>query len=240
MNPGTPAGRALFFAEPVPYRTAVELQKRLHEARLQDRIGDTVLFLQHPPVVTIGTRGREDSLLLPRAAYAERGIELVRAGRGGDVTYHGPGQWVMYPVIKLGGRPQDSRGYLANLEQIAIDTAGAFGVEAFRVPGKNGAWTAAGKLAAIGFRVRRWVTMHGMSLNVSVDLEGFRTIIPCGLTDPVVSLQALLGEAAPSLSAVRDVLRERFEQQCGRALAVEHVPPGPLDNPATLVEGPAG
>lgn len=209
------------FDEPVPYQQGLDLQHLLLEARQKDEIPDTVLILQHTPTVTLGNRGRDNFLLKTPEEYNELGIELFRAERGGDVTYHAPGQWVLYPVIHLGGSEADSHGYLWNLEEVALRTLADFGVEGFRVDGKNGAWTAQGKVAAIGFRLKRWVAFHGMSFNVNPDLSGFRTIVPCGLLNqPVASMQSVLGDGYPPVNDVRDRLLANFSEVCGRRLEV--------------------
>jgi lipoyl(octanoyl) transferase len=203
----------------VPYATALQWQQRLHAARLGGDIPDTVLFLQHAPVVTAGRRARLNHLLTPPDLLRSRGIDFYVASRGGDVTFHGPGQWVMYPILKLGDREADTHGHLWNLEEIAIRTAADFGVPAWRVGGMSGAWAAAGKFAAIGFAVKRWITMHGMSFNVRVDLSGFSTIVPCGLVGTTVSSLAVeLGARCPAESAVRERLAFHFQNVCGRPL----------------------
>jgi lipoate-protein ligase B len=208
---------AVFLDRPVPYADGVRLQTALAEARRAETLPDIVLFLEHRPVITLGTRGRETFLLTPPDRLRELGIDFARASRGGDVTYHGPGQLVMYPILKLGEREPDAHGYLHNLEEIALRTCATFGVRAFRRPGLNGAWTEAGKIAAIGFRLKRWVTLHGMSFNVEDDLAGFRHIVPCGLAgEPVTSLRALLGVRGPDLAAVRAGMARIFSEVCGR------------------------
>lgn len=210
---------AVTFDEPQPYAAMVRTQERLVAAREADRIPDTVLFLEHRPVVTLGTRGRMGSLLASPEALAARGIELAHASRGGDVTFHGPGQLVIYPILRLGSHECDAHGYLWNLEETAIATAARFGVKAWRRDGKNGAWTEQGKLAAIGFRLKRWITMHGMSFNVAPDMVGFDTIIPCGLKgESVTSLQAILGARCPSLADAREAMRSVFESVFDRPL----------------------
>ncbi|MFH0909721.1 MAG: lipoyl(octanoyl) transferase LipB [bacterium] len=214
--------RALFFSRPVAYGDGVCLQEKLHAQRLAGEIPDTVLFLEHEPVITLGRRGRDNFLLVSEADLARRGIEVVHASRGGDVTYHGPGQIVVYPILKLGTNEADSHGYLWNLEEIAIRTAGDFGVKAFRREGKSGAWTDAGKIAAIGFQLKRWITLHGMSFNVDVDLAGFQAIVPCGLVgEPVASLKTILGDHCPTVVQVRESMKKHFEEVCGRRLSVE-------------------
>jgi len=210
---------AVQFDEPLPYQQGLDLQHRVLTARQNDEIPDTVLILQHTPVVTLGNRGRDNYLLLSKEEYAEKGIELFHAERGGDVTYHAPGQWVLYPIIRLSGGA--SHNYLWNLEEVALKTLADFGVEGFRVEGKNGAWTEQGKLAAIGFRLKKWVAFHGMSFNVCLDLSGFQTIVPCGLVgQPVASMQTVLGDACPPMEAVRDRLLANFSRVCKRELEI--------------------
>jgi lipoyl(octanoyl) transferase len=210
---------AFFFDKPVPYLEAVRLQERLHAARCAETIPDTVLFLEHTPVITLGARGRTEHLLANAERLRELGIECHKASRGGDVTYHGPGQLVMYPILRLGSHEADAHSYLFNLEEIAVRTAADFDVRAYRRAGMNGAWTDSGKIAAIGFRLRRWVTLHGMSFNVSPNLGHFSLIVPCGLHgEPVSSLQAIMGERCPSVSDVQDRMAHHFETVCGRRL----------------------
>jgi lipoate-protein ligase B len=207
------------FNDPVPYQRGLDIQHRLLDARQRDAIPDTVLILQHEPVVTLGNRGRENYLLKTEAEYRAMGIELFHAERGGDVTYHGPGQWVLYPILHLGGNEADAHGYLFNLEEIALRTLGDFGVEGCRREGKSGAWTDAGKVAAIGFRLKKWVSFHGMSFNVCNDSTGFETIVPCGLVgEPVASLRRILGDDCPSMEQVRDALLNHFAAVCNREL----------------------
>lgn len=210
---------SVHFKTPVPYQLGLSMQRRLLVARQQNKIPDTVLILQHKPVVTLGNRGRDNYLLKSEEEYQALGIELFRAERGGDVTFHGPGQWVLYPILHLGGNEADSHGYLYNLEEIAIRTLGDYGVEGFRREGKSGAWSNAGKVAAIGFRLKKWVSFHGMSFNVCNDLMGFETIVPCGLVgEPVASLKTILGDSCPSMGAVGTSLLYHFSEICNRNL----------------------
>jgi lipoyl(octanoyl) transferase len=202
------------FDEPVPYQRGLDLQCRLLRARQNDEVPDTVLILQHTPTVTLGNRGRDQYLLKTPEEYKALGIELFHAERGGDVTYHAPGQWVLYPIIHLGGG--SSHSYLWNLEEVALRTLADFEIEGFRREGKNGAWTKQGKVAAIGFRLKRWVSFHGMSFNVNLDLSGFQTIVPCGLVgQPVASMQTVLGDRCPPMNTVRDRLLANFSEVCG-------------------------
>jgi len=211
----------IYFNNPVRFADGVRMQEQLVQARAADQIPDTVLFLEHRPVVTLGTRGRTDFLRASPETLAAKGIDFVRASRGGDVTFHGPGQLIIYPILRLGGTEADSHGYLNNLEELAIRTAADFGVRAYRREGMNGAWTDVGKIAAIGFRLKRWVTMHGMSFNVDVDLAGFQTIVPCGLEgQPVASLKTILGDRCPALSDVREKMRRNFEMVFARPLRI--------------------
>jgi lipoate-protein ligase B len=213
--------RAVQFDEPVPYQTGLDLQHRLLAARQADEIPDTVLILQHTPTITLGNRGRDNYLLKTPEEYKALGIEIFHAERGGDVTYHAPGQWVLYPIIYLGGTEADSHGYLWNLEEVALRTLADFGIQGFRREGKNGAWTEQGKVAAIGFRLKRWVAFHGMSFNVDLDLSGFQTIVPCGLVgQPVASMETVLGGACPPMEVVRDRLLANFSEVCGRRLEI--------------------
>ena len=210
---------SIHFNKPIPYQQGLDIQYRLLKARQENAIPDTVLILQHNPVVTLGNRGRDNYLLKTEDEYRDLGIELFHAERGGDVTFHGPGQWVLYPILHLGGNEADSHGYLSNLEEIAIQTLGDFGVEGSRREGKSGAWTDAGKVAAIGFRLKKWVSFHGMSFNVCNDLMGFNTIVPCGLVgEPVASLKTILGDKCPDMNQVRDSLLNHFSVICNRKL----------------------
>jgi len=203
---------AIPFNVPLPYDDGVRLQNALLTTRIAGDIPDTVLFLEHPPVITKGVRSKDEHILLSADDLKHQGIQLTESTRGGDVTWHGPGQLVIYPLLKLGENEADAHGYLWNLEATAIATAADYGVEAYRRQGKTGAWTQAGKIAAIGIRLKRWVTHHGMSFNVDPDLSGFAKIIPCGLVgEPVASLKILLGDAHPTVADVRPCLARHFE-----------------------------
>jgi lipoate-protein ligase B len=225
---------AITIETPLPYDDGVRLQDALVNARIADAIPDTVLFLEHTSVITLGVRAQDSHVLLASAELKRRHIDLYRSSRGGDATWHGPGQLVMYPIIRLGEQEADAHGYLHNLEEIAIRTAGDFGVAAYRRPGLTGAWTQAGKLAAIGIRLKRWVTFHGMSFNVKPDLSGFATIVPCGLAgETVTSLEKLLGAACPILAQVRARMARHFGDVCRRELKCV----GPADHlPEELVK----
>ena len=215
---------AFYLENPVPYAEMADAQERFVAARLAEEIGDAVFFLEHLPVVTLGRRGVTASLVKSPRSLARQGISVSRSTRGGDVTYHAQGQLIMYPILKLTGREADVRCYTHALEEIAIRTAASFKVEAFCRDGMTGAWTQHGKLAAIGVRLKRWVTSHGMSFNVDIDLAGFESIIPCGLrNERVTSLKAILGKDCPSLIGVRESMALHLADVLGRKLKVRRM-----------------
>ena len=185
------------------YAEAHRVQKELQSKRIVGEIGDTVLLLEHPPVLTMGRSGKEQHVLAPREALEARGISVHEVGRGGDVTYHGPGQLVAYPIIDLRPDRKDVRKYVSSLEETMIRSCGDFGLTARRVEGLNGAWIGDRKVGAVGVRISRWVTMHGLALNVNSDLSHFEMIVPCGIADKgVTSLSAELDRTVQ----VRDVI----------------------------------
>jgi len=168
----------------VPYAEAATLQERLVVRRRHGETGDLLLLLTHPPVITLGRGTHAENVVIPDDARVARGIEIHEAGRGGDVTYHGPGQLVGYPIIALRDDRRDAHRYLRDLEEGLIATAAAYGVATTRVPGLTGVWVGKAKLAAIGVRLGTgWITSHGFALNVGRDLSGFDTIVPCGIRD---------------------------------------------------------
>jgi lipoyl(octanoyl) transferase len=180
----------------VPYGEALELQRTLVEDRRYGRVGDLLLLVEHPHVLTLGVRGDggRSHILASAATLATRGIDVFETGRGGDITYHGPGQIVGYPIIDLKPDRCDVHRYVRDLEEVLIRTARDFGVEANRVEGLTGVWVGREKLAAIGVRIARWITSHGFAFNVSTDLDNFNLIVPCGITDRgVTSLERLTG-----------------------------------------------
>lgn len=178
----------------VPYGEAVELQERIRQARQQGGIPDVLLLLQHPPVITLGRAADPSHLLVDREALARRGVEVCETARGGDVTYHGPGQLVGYPIFSLVERGRDVHRFLRDVEEALIVALARFGIEGGRVPGLTGVWVGSEKVAAIGIGVRHWITWHGFALNVSTDLDAFGLIVPCGIRDRgVTSLERLLG-----------------------------------------------
>jgi len=180
----------------VPYAEALALQRSLVEERRFGRIGDMLLLLEHPHVITLGVRrdGGRSHILATDEALAARGIEVFEAGRGGDVTYHGPGQLVGYPIVDLNPDRRDVHRYVRDLEEVLIRTARDYGIAAERVEGLTGVWVGREKLAAIGVRIARWVTSHGFALNVNANLDYFSLIVPCGIADRgITSLSRLLG-----------------------------------------------
>lgn len=200
--------RFCLFEKPLPYAEAVSLQEKLVADRVHDRIPDTFLLLQHPPVITLGRRGRREFLLADEQQLHQHGVALEASSRGGDVTFHGPGQWVLYPILKLGRNEMGAHGYLHALEDVALHTAEVYGIEAFRKEGKAGAWCAQGKFAATGFKFTRWVTSHGLSLNVKPDLRYFDFIVGCGLVgEKVTSFEQVLETACPEMGEVAQSLR---------------------------------
>jgi lipoyl(octanoyl) transferase len=230
----------------VPYGEGLELQRRLVAARKASEIPDVLLLCQHPHVITMGRSGKRENLLSSEPALRQMGVTFCETDRGGDVTYHGPGQLVGYPILNLAGIRRDVVWYVRQLEEAMIGATLDFGIAAVRIPGKTGVWVEASggaprKLAAIGVHLSRWVTSHGFAYNVSTDLRYFDLIVPCGIPDcRAVSLEQLLGrtievrEAATRIAArfaqvfglradtvTREALVERLtERLSGRAAAV--------------------
>ena len=200
----------------IGYRAAWALQRQLVAARSADEIPDTLLLLEHPPVITLGRAGSTDHLLGSEAELAGRGVELVASDRGGDITFHGPGQIVGYAVVDLAARGRDLHRYLRDLETVLIRALAEFGIRAGRSPGLTGVWVGDAKVAAIGIRVSRWITHHGFALNVQTDLSYFDLIVPCGIADRrVTSMEALLGgsvDRAAVEAALGRAFRDVFDE----------------------------
>ncbi|HET7463629.1 MAG TPA: lipoyl(octanoyl) transferase LipB [Longimicrobium sp.] len=194
----------------LPYGDALELQKRLVDQRRAGEIPDTLLLLEHPHVITLGSGAHDENVLVSAEERAARGIELYETGRGGDVTYHGPGQLVGYPILDLKPGRQDLHRYLRDLEEMLIGVLGEFGIEGSRKEGLTGVWAGDRKVAAIGVRVSSgWITSHGFALNVSTDLGMFGTIVPCGIRDHGVgSLSEETGRAVTLAEAEAAVVRQ--------------------------------
>jgi lipoyl(octanoyl) transferase len=205
----------------IPYADALALQRSLVIERQAGKVDDLLLLVEHPPVLTLGVRGDGGRMhiLMTAAALAARGIEIFEAGRGGDVTYHGPGQIVGYPIINLNPDRRDVHRYVRDIEEVLIRVADDFGIEATRIPGLTGVWVGREKLAAIGVRISRWVTSHGFALNVSTNLDDFSLIVPCGIADYGVTSFARLGVTV-SGAVVEDRIVARFAEVFDRQPAV--------------------
>ena len=196
----------------IPYRASLEFQRRAVSARAVNAAPDAIYFAEHEPVLTVGRAGRAESLRASEALLRARGVEVVPVERGGDITYHGPGQIIAYPILALSDLPKgrDLHRYLRDLEEVLITTLGSYGIVAGRRPPYTGVWVGDRKVAAIGVAVRRWITFHGFALNVDPDLGHFDWIHPCGIRDlGVTSMRSLLG-AAPLRSEILGRLRESF------------------------------
>lgn len=195
----------------VGYEEAVALQRDLLDRVADDREDDTLLFVEHPPVITLGANFHEENLLASTQELERNGILVARTERGGDVTYHGPGQLVIYPVFNLKRHGKDVHKWLRDLEEAVIQALKPFGLEGSRFPPHTGVWVNGGKVCAIGVKVRRWTSMHGLALNVNNDLASFSLIVPCGISGhPVTSMANELA---------RDVPIDEVKREVGRAFA---------------------
>ncbi len=216
-----------------PYAEALEIQRRVVEARKHGRIGDTLLLLEHPPVLTLGRNATRTNILASDEYLAHRGVEVHEINRGGDVTYHGPGQLVGYPIIDLRGDLPGKRGphlgpvdFVRLLEEVLIRTCGDFGVLTQRICKRTGVWTIAGgtipekKVAAIGVHVSQGVTSHGFALNVTTDLRDFQWIVPCGISDCEVASLDLEApdDVQPTMDSVRNSISRNFGRVFGRQM----------------------
>ena len=208
----------------IPYADGLELQRRLVDDRKADRIPDTLLLLQHPHVLTIGVKkdGRAHILAAPER-LSSLGVEVFETGRGGDVTYHGPGQLVGYPIIDLNPDRRDVHRYVRDLEEVMIRVCAAYGLAAGRVKGLSGAWIGDEKIGAIGVRISKWITSHGFAFNVTTDIDFFSLIVPCGIADKgVTSLASKLGRV-PDMADVENQFVDHFATVFERRL----MDPGP-------------
>lgn len=202
----------------VTYENGMKLQQKLVELRQRDEIPDQLLLLEHPPVITLGRGGDPANLLAPPEVLAGQHVRFFETTRGGDITYHGPGQIVGYPILHLGEGNRDVRKYVTKLEEVLIRTVAAYGITAERVEGKRGIWVGNDKIAAIGVRIARWVTSHGWALNVSPNLDHFRLITPCGIRGMgVTSIERETGRSVP-VEDVREVLAAKFAEVFEREL----------------------
>ena len=215
-----------------PYGEVLEYQRELRRRRIEGETGEDVLLLvEHPPVVTLGRGTRPTSLPIAPDLLSRRGVEVHEVERGGDVTFHGPGQLVGYPILDLRNHRQDLHWYLRSLEDVLIQALGRLGIEADRNPGLTGVWTAGRKIASIGIHVKQWVTLHGFALNVTTDLDPFDLIVPCGIKQVVMTSVAseLLrsdaeGLAAETRARVVEAFCDVFE--CAVVSSREPVEPG--------------
>ena len=202
------------------YAEALDVQQRFVDARKRGDGSDMLLFVEHPHVVTMGRNGKQQHVLASDDILARTGIEFYETDRGGDVTYHGPGQVVGYPILDLREWKRDVHAYFSAVEQALIDSLAEFGLRAGRIPerGYEGVWIGGAKIAAIGIHISRWITSHGFALNVDTDLSYFQYIVPCGLSKPVCSLRSLGCPA--SREEVQRVIAASFARLFGYELAI--------------------
>ena len=206
----------------VPYADALALQRTLVEERRAGRIPDVLLLLQHPPVITLGVKGDggRSNIVVSADRLGALGIEVCETGRGGDVTYHGPGQVVGYPIVDLRPDRCDVHRYVRDVEEVMIQVCTEFGVAAGRIAGLTGTWVGGDKIGAIGVRISRWITSHGFAFNVSTDLAPFRLIVPCGIADRgVTSLERAAGRPVP-MTDVENAIARHFARVFERDPAV--------------------
>ena len=205
----------------VGYPEALVMQRALVEERRADRVPDLLILLQHPAVITLGVKGdggRSNVMATPER-LSELGIAVEETGRGGDVTYHGPGQVVGYPIIDLRPDRQDVHRYVRDLEEVMIRTCADYGLEAGRIAGLTGTWIGAEKIGAIGVRISRWITSHGFAFNVSTRLDHFQLIVPCGISDRgVTSLERATGRSI-GVEEVEDRITRHFGEVFERSLS---------------------
>ena len=182
----------------IEYEDGLRLQSHLAHARGEGKVEDTLLLLQNPPVITMGRSGKIQNLLASETSLQEKGIGVVHTDRGGDFTYHGPGQLVMYPILDLRALGLSVPGYVWNLEEVVIRVLARFGISAGRMKKLRGVWAGQGKIASLGVHLSRWISKHGVALNVNTDLSPFRLINPCGITDcQITSMARILGRSLP-------------------------------------------
>ena len=230
----------------VDYNTALELQKTLVDLRKRGVIGDVLLLLEHAPVITLGRNARQNNIVASTELLAQKGVELIECDRGGDVTFHGPGQLVGYPIFDL--RALNPKigviEYVRRIEEVLIRSCGDLGIPCTRVEGLTGVWTIAepqAKIAAIGVHISRAVTSHGFALNVNTDLDYFKFIIPCGISDkPVTSMERELGKKLSMEEVMPAITRNFgfvFKEQVLWLESLNDLLPAPEDTPARAPEG---
>ena len=186
----------MLFLGSMEYDRALQLQMRISEAKKREFVEDVLLLLEHPPTITLGRNGKWNHLLVPEQALAARGIARCEVDRGGDITSHGPGQLVGYPILELGTRERDVHRYMRNLEELVLRLLNSYGISGTRRDHFTGVWTDDGKIAALGVHISRWITRHGFALNVCTDLSFFDLIVPCGISGAgIASMASILGRA---------------------------------------------
>ena len=195
------------------------MQNRLAQARVDEEIGDTILFLQHPPVITMGKSGKIQNVLAPQTIQ-EKNIKVIFTDRGGDVTYHGPGQLVVYPILSLRNHGLSVPGYVWKLEETVIRLLARFGIEAARMEKLRGVWVGKEKIAALGVHLSRWISKHGLALNVNTNLDPFDLINPCGTGRRATSMARIL-ERELSLEEVESLMIQNFAEVFGMSISQE-------------------
>lgn len=211
----------------IRYAHALKLQRDAVARLQQDRSGaETLYLLEHEHVVTLGRNATTGSLVASKELLALKGVELVETDRGGDITYHGPGQLVGYPIIALEDERRDIRGYVRDVEEALIRTLAAFDIQGRRDPANRGVWVEDRKIASVGIRISRWVTMHGFALNVGTDLSFFSLIVPCGIAGcRMTTIEQELGKAV-GMSAVKNTFIEKFCDVFARSASLEETTHG--------------
>lgn len=192
------------------YLESLELQRAIVQKRKHNEISDCLLFVQYLPTITLGRSGKMEHLLATPAEMEQRGVSFHLTERGGDITYHGPGQMIAYPVLDLAGYRRDIDWYLRRLEECIMATLADFGIASHRKARATGVWVGDEKIAAIGIRTSQWVTSHGVALNIDPELESFNLIVPCGLSQGVTSMARILPDATPDLAEVKSCFCEHF------------------------------
>jgi len=206
----------------ISYQECLSLQRKLVGLRLKGEIEDTLLLLEHTPVITIGASGGEENLLVKPEEAERAGVEIHQTDRGGNITYHGPGQLVGYPIFDLRSHGKDVHLFLRNLEQVVVDCLAEFGVTGEAVQGYTGVWVGGDKICSIGIAVRKWISYHGLALNVNPNFEHWALIHPCGLADrKVTSLERLIGRD-PGMDAVKACIVEKFAAVFGVESYMSH------------------
>jgi lipoate-protein ligase B len=204
----------------VPYEDALRLQNRLVQARATDKVEDILLILQHPPVITMGKSGKVQNVLATQPTLQEKGIKVIFTDRGGDVTYHGPGQLVVYPILNLRPHGLSVPDYVWNLEEVVIRLLAHFGISAGRLGKLRGVWVGGEKIASLGVHLSHWISKHGLALNVNTDLEFFNFINPCGTGRRVTSMAKVLKRELP-MEEIETLVLEEFAGVFGFSLRQE-------------------